>query len=453
MKPTERDTKAKQFKPVRTRIKSLDEKERTIEFVASSEAIDRYGDVIRVAGWDTRNYEQNPVFLWAHESDKPPIGKCVGIEKDAEAGELVQKIQFADRDTYPFADTVFKLYKGGYLNAVSVGFMASAVKARYEETEDGPEFAGYEFLEQELMELSAVPVPANPEALGRAVQKGVISSWERKEFVSALSRFEAEARALCGDSSPWLYLAPGATYAETDTDPAEQEAGTEKSKPNPYGGISGINEGALEQEQEVAKAGQGDCPKAEGCPKQDGEDCPAEDCPMKSRGRQARPSEQLKALCDEGRNLARDFRRELDGIKAALWNIQSAIDAIKRVRVKDGAADGAVFVVGDRVRILAPHVEGHETATVKLVEPGNPYGVAVDGMEDMGIHKWYAASEIELLDETQEEGAAGKQKKFSEDGGASTKTAPEDSSAPAKTTEESKVIATVEQLFDVLVKK
>lgn len=433
MKPKQRDTSAKQFKPVRTRIRSLNEKERTIEFVASTETVDRYGDVIRVAGWDTRAYEQNPVFLWAHESDKPPIGKCVGIEKDVESGELVQKIQFADRDTYPFADTAFKLYKGGFLNAVSVGFMAKEVKPRYEESEDGPEFVGYEFVEQELMELSAVPVPANPDALARAVCKGVISSDERREFVAAIKRFEQEARALCGDSSPWLYLAPGATYSETATDPIAEES--KKPKENPYGGITGIDESALSR--------------------QDDEECPAESCPMKDKGKQAgqRPSEQLKAFCDEGRNLARDFRRELDGIKAALWNIQSAIDAIKKVRVKDGAADGAVFVVGDRVRILAPHMEGHETATVKLVEPGNPYGVAVDGMEDMGIHKWYAASEIEPLDETQEEGAAGKQKKFSEDGGASTKTAPEEPSAPVKTTEGKKVIATVEEFLDALVKK
>jgi hypothetical protein len=152
-------------------LRSVDEKNRTIEFVASTEAVDRYGDIIRVAGWKLDAYKNNPIFLWAHRSGEPPIGKCVGIHVESNPPALVQKIEFADAATYTFADTVFNLYKGGFLNAVSVGFMPLEDPKRLLDA-DGNWTYGYEFTSQELLELSAVPVPANPEALARCVEKG-----------------------------------------------------------------------------------------------------------------------------------------------------------------------------------------------------------------------------------------------------------------------------------------
>ena len=51
------------FKAFTPEIRGIDEANRTIEFVASTEAVDRYGDVIRVAGWKLDAYKKNPVFL------------------------------------------------------------------------------------------------------------------------------------------------------------------------------------------------------------------------------------------------------------------------------------------------------------------------------------------------------------------------------------------------------
>lgn len=141
------------------RLRSVDEKARTIEFVASTEAVDRYGDVIRVAGWKLQNYLKNPVFLWGHRSGEPPIGKCVDLKIESNPPALVQTIEFASAATYPFADTVFQLYREGFMRAVSVGFMPLEMAP----IPDG----GMEFLSQELLELSAVPIPANQEALAR----------------------------------------------------------------------------------------------------------------------------------------------------------------------------------------------------------------------------------------------------------------------------------------------
>jgi len=170
----------KTFRPLPSQIRSLDEKRRTITFVASTEAVDRYGDIIRVAGWKLDNYRKNPVVLWGHRSGDPPIGRCVEIGIESNPPALVQKVEFATKDVYPFADTVYRLYKDGFLRAVSVGFLPlEEPKPRF--SLEG-EYLGEEFLSQELLELSAVAVPANPEALGRAIRKGVLTDAEARDF-------------------------------------------------------------------------------------------------------------------------------------------------------------------------------------------------------------------------------------------------------------------------------
>jgi HK97 family phage prohead protease len=146
--------------------------DRVLEFVGSTEIPDRDGEVIRADGWDLKNYRKNPVFMWAHRYDQPPIGKALKVK--AEDGKLKFKIEFADQETYPFADTVYRLYKGGFMSATSVGFVPK-------EWEDGDDDKAPKrtYTKQELLELSAVPVPSNPDALVQARESGLITI---KEF-------------------------------------------------------------------------------------------------------------------------------------------------------------------------------------------------------------------------------------------------------------------------------
>lgn len=156
-------------KTVTCEVKELED--RCLEFVGSTEEPDRMGDVVRLEGWNLKNYMKNPVFMWAHDYKSPPIGKCMKVWP--ENGKLMFKIQFAPKETYEFADTCYKLYKGGYLNAVSVGFAPDEEKSRMY---DG---GGTEFNGQELLELSGVPIPACADALVSARANKVITM---KEF-------------------------------------------------------------------------------------------------------------------------------------------------------------------------------------------------------------------------------------------------------------------------------
>jgi HK97 family phage prohead protease len=134
-----------------------------IDFVASTAALDRYQEVIEPEGWQLDRYRQNPVFLNSHRSGD--IGQVLGRALITEVREingrkaLFQRIEFAV-DENPLAALAFGLYRGGFLKAVSVGF----IPIRWVNGKDGDPFRR-RYLEQELVELSAVTVPANAEAL------------------------------------------------------------------------------------------------------------------------------------------------------------------------------------------------------------------------------------------------------------------------------------------------
>jgi hypothetical protein len=242
MKTTLKDLVAKKpiFRAVNTQLRSLDESARTIDFVSSTETADRYGDVIRVNGWQLGNFQKNPVFLFSHRSEDPPIGKVLQTTKEMGAQPaLVQKVQFATKDVYPFADTIFKLYQSGFMRAVSVGFMPKEYQPIIEPDDQGGRFLGYEFLEQELFELSGVPVPANPEALGKILRASVTGNQFDGKKLGEMFLHEAAERSIitadeagaihkfiCGDKNPpWAYSIEGVTF----TDDADAAPGESKS--------------------------------------------------------------------------------------------------------------------------------------------------------------------------------------------------------------------------------
>jgi HK97 family phage prohead protease len=148
--------------------KAVEGQARTLRFCFSDGSVDRAGDTIDPAGWDLTGFKKNPVALWAHDSYSPPIGRASNIVVE-EGARLMGDIAFIEPETYAFADTIFKMTLGGYINAVSVGF----VPKDYEwSDEDGREW-GIDFKQQELLEISIVPVPCNANALIEARAKGI----------------------------------------------------------------------------------------------------------------------------------------------------------------------------------------------------------------------------------------------------------------------------------------
>lgn len=166
--------------------------DRVLAFVGSTACEDRHEESIDQRGWKLENYKKNPIFLWAHDYSSPPIGKALDVR--VEDDQLLFKIQFATAAEYPFADTIYNLYKGGYLHATSVGFIPLAwIDDTTEEDSQG--YPKRTFIKQELLELSAVPVPSNPEALALAKAAGVITTRELAKVKRAMQQAAPEAQA------------------------------------------------------------------------------------------------------------------------------------------------------------------------------------------------------------------------------------------------------------------
>jgi len=133
--------------------------------VGSSNVLDRIGDVIDQAGWKLQNYKKtNPVILWGHnqKEERPPIGKALKVwiqDRGEKAAKLMFKVQFDLQDN--FAKEIFRKINDGFINTVSVGFLP----IEWEQMNEDDPFSGRKYIKQELLELSFVPVPANPEAL------------------------------------------------------------------------------------------------------------------------------------------------------------------------------------------------------------------------------------------------------------------------------------------------
>ena len=135
-----------------------------VTFVLSTDEVDRHGDVVSADGWRLEAYRENPVLLWAHDYQHPAIGRAVSLW--AEPHRLLAQVEFAPS---AFAQEVAALYAAGFQWGVSVGFRP----IRWEERRDSRTgtLVGLRYLEQELLEVSAVP--ANRSALRRDGDSGM----------------------------------------------------------------------------------------------------------------------------------------------------------------------------------------------------------------------------------------------------------------------------------------
>ncbi len=153
-----------------------------LRFRASTDMIDRHRSIVKQGGIDTEHY--SGAFLWGHDSFKgmfggtPDIknnlGKVIGKNlttferggKEAQATDI--DVRFSKVN--PFAVLAQGMVREGILGNTSIAFIP---KKAHREDVDGEEIRVYDKVE--LLEISLVPVPSNPEAqaLVRAMGLGL----------------------------------------------------------------------------------------------------------------------------------------------------------------------------------------------------------------------------------------------------------------------------------------
>lgn len=131
-----------------------------IHVIASSEALDDYGEIIEQNSWRLERFLRAPVALWQHCSWEDPIGyfKDVRVEGGALRATLVPYTGAADLDGKGAA-TLARYQQGGPIS-VSVGFCPGII-----DTEERNGQLVRVLRNCELYEISVVSIGANPEAV------------------------------------------------------------------------------------------------------------------------------------------------------------------------------------------------------------------------------------------------------------------------------------------------
>ncbi|EPF4566790.1 phage major capsid protein [Escherichia coli] len=171
-------------------VKSFSEDERVITGIASTPSPDRDGDILEPEGAE---FGSAIPFLWQHDHSRP-VGQCT-VRRVSEGLEitatLVKPVPDMPSQLAARLDEVWAAIKTGLVRGLSVGFRPH----EYTFLDGG----GLHFLRWELMEVSAVTVPANAECTIRTIKSYdrpfSAASGNRKPVVKIASSAGAAAQS------------------------------------------------------------------------------------------------------------------------------------------------------------------------------------------------------------------------------------------------------------------
>jgi len=177
--------------------KETNDKDRTITYIATKESVDSMGRIFKVAGMDLSHLKKFKSIYWNHNTDERPIAKATSIRK-RNGDEVLVAVQFATEEENSFADSVYRLVRGNYINGGSVGISADLKDVEYPEKpmKVGGKEVRMIVHKSKLKEFSITPTPANENAvplnasLDKAMEDGIINEEEVKEFQLMCSKDE-----------------------------------------------------------------------------------------------------------------------------------------------------------------------------------------------------------------------------------------------------------------------
>ena len=151
---------------------------------ASTNALDRAGDIINADAWTKGgldNFKNNPIILFNHNYDKP-IGRAKDLSVTDGGLDITARISKS-------AGEIKDLIKDGVLGAFSVGF-------KVKDAEYMTETDGYKIKDAELFEVSVVSVPCNQGAtfsIAKSFDNMEDYNKFKRQFVTANSTESADA--------------------------------------------------------------------------------------------------------------------------------------------------------------------------------------------------------------------------------------------------------------------
>ena len=157
---------------------SLDADKRELTAVVSTDDVDRDGEIVEPSAFEDKidTFLANPVFLWMHEARNPPIGRALDVrigKHDIEAD-----LKFRPEGESELADDIFTLFADGTLRMFSIGFRVFEMV--FSENEETGDSKPPRITSGELLEISAVSIPANPNVGAKAQRLKSLAYQERR---------------------------------------------------------------------------------------------------------------------------------------------------------------------------------------------------------------------------------------------------------------------------------
>lgn len=182
-------------------IRKADEGRR-MTFVASDGSRDSHGTVLNPEGWNLERFNANGIIGYQHkvyggyqDTDNPDnvIGKGRAYTED---GKLMVDVEFEPAEINPLAEKIYRKLQFGSLRAVSVGFIPIGT-GHFGEGEEAyrKDNETYYFEGQELLEVSVVNIPSNPNALRKDIDDDEFMKGVREEEERRLAAPAAEPEA------------------------------------------------------------------------------------------------------------------------------------------------------------------------------------------------------------------------------------------------------------------
>jgi len=217
------------FKNDSFKIEDADDSKHTILFVASDETVDRVNERLIAKGCNTGNYNKTgKPFLWCHNrrEDNPPIGRGVWAKIiDNELKILTEFYVDKGNAWSDFSKTIYEMYRDDFMQSVSVGYIPNARRdPTKEELNLAPEL---KLITEtwELLEHSAVPVPANP----NAVQQKILDE-KIQEVKEAMQSDRILIPSICLEDFGF----EEEKKEEPEEEPEEKEMPMEEAEGKPY---------------------------------------------------------------------------------------------------------------------------------------------------------------------------------------------------------------------------
>ena len=129
-------------------------------FVVSTGRTDGNGNRADVDGWDLSRYLANPVIFFNHQRALPPIGRSLNVS--TEADQVLAQIELANT---ALGQEIASLIATGYIRGASAAWLP--IEWEWLRDRHGYPTGIHSHL-QELLEISIVGLPANPDALLQA---------------------------------------------------------------------------------------------------------------------------------------------------------------------------------------------------------------------------------------------------------------------------------------------